>query len=450
MTRWTPRLLPLFLAASLAACKDQLPTSVDEQLLPVGPVSIEVRLPFSQFATSAKVYSGFGKAEELGSAIIADKFGGRVDARALFHYLAPPTSTDVTDSTGTTVTDDSISFTGATLILRLNRAASSNTGSVVINVSRTLTHWDSHTATWQMAVDSLGNQQAWPEAGGGPVKKIGTGSWNPELDGDSALIQLDSTAIAEFVDTATVERGLLVSLVAPGQQVMVKSLNIGLILRPSVHPDTLVRLPFESPSDKTFIYNPPPAAPTDLRVGGIPSARTVVSLTLPPTVAGTPAICAIATCPLALTPERLNHATLVLTTKASEAGFRPVDSLRLQAIPVLAPEFLPKSPVGPSQFRGTDGLVIGSDVAATAFVAGGSRTVEVPVTALVEDLLRGTTSTGAKASTAIGILSFSCNAETSVCVEPASIGFGSFVGVGQPGEPYLRLILTVSSPVGLP
>ncbi len=445
-----PRLLPLFLVATLAACEDQLPTSLDAELLPVGPVSVEVRLPWSQFATKATVFNGFGRAEELEDGFIADKYGGRLDAHSLMHFAAFPTSATVADTTGTTVTDDSLAVVGATLTLRLNRASSSNTGPVLIAVSRTLTHWDSHTATWQLAVDSAGGKQPWPQAGGGPVVAIGQVIWTPEVDGDSVLLSLDSVTTAGLIDTTLVERGLRISLVAPGHQVAVRSLEISLSARPSVHPDTLISLKAAVPFEKTFIYNPAPAAPTGLRVGGIPSARTVITLALPATVPGTPAACAIAACPLALTPERLNHATLVLTSRESEAGFRPVASLRMQALAVLAPEVLPKSPLGPSVFRTSAGFVLGSNVAGSVFAAGGSRTVEVPITPLVEDLMRGTTDAGGKASPTIAILSFSCSDATGVCIEPEQIGFGTFAGVGQPGEPHLRLILTISNPVGLP
>ena len=34
--------------------------------------------------------------------------------------------------------------------------------------------------------------------------------------------------------------------------------------------------------------------------------------------------------------------------------------------------------------------------------------------------------------------------------EPLSFAFGSFAGPGQVGEPVLRLLITVSDPVGLP
>jgi len=34
--------------------------------------------------------------------------------------------------------------------------------------------------------------------------------------------------------------------------------------------------------------------------------------------------------------------------------------------------------------------------------------------------------------------------------EPKSFPFASFVGPGLPGEPTLRLVLTLSDPVGLP
>ena len=442
--------MPLLLVATLAACKDQLPTSVDEDLLPVGPVSVEVRIPWSQFAKTAAVYTGFGRPEEMEEAFIADKYGGRLDAYALMHYAAFPTSADVSDTTGTTVTDDTLAVLGATLNFRLNPGSSSNKGPVTITVSRMLTHWDPHTASWQFAVDSAGNQQPWLVPGGGPVVPMGQITWNPEIDGDSALLVLDSTQIAGLLDTTLVERGVRVSLVAPGEQVAITSLEITLNARPSVHPDTLISLPVATPVSKTFVYNPKPAGPTSLRVGGVPSARTVITLALPATVPATGPVCQITTCPLALTAERLNHAMLVLTSRESEAGFRPVDSLHAQALAVLAPGVLPKSPLGPAIYRTPVGLLQGAEVPGEAFLAGGARTVEVPITPLVEDLLRGETGTGEKPSSTIALLSFICSELSGLCAEPASIGFGTFAGVGQPGEPYLRLILTVSDPVGLP
>lgn len=451
-TRWIARrmMLPL-LAASLAACKDQLPTSVDPKLLPVGPVSIEVRLPWSQFASSAKVFEGYGHATDGSGGFISNKYEGVVDSHLLYHFAAFPTSADVADSLGTTVTDDSLHVVGATFKLHLRSAAGSNGGPVVIGAARTLTHWDAQTASWDFAVDSAGSRQAWGEPGGGPVEPIGLTAWNPEVDGDSAVFVLDSAAVAGLVDTTLAERGVRITMETVGEQALGLALEVLLEVRPSVNPDTTVFLASQLPTDFTFVYNPKPQPnTTGLRIGGIPSARTVISLALPETVPGNAEVCAVTTCPLELTGSRLNHATLVLTTRPSEKGFRPPDSLRIQAVEVLAPDVLPKSPLGPSIFISASGLATGAQVGGAAFVPGGSRRVEVPITPIVENLFNGATPTGETPSSTVALLSYRCIEEAGICREPASIGFGSFAGVGEPGEPYLRLILTISDAVGLP
>lgn len=451
-TRWTARLLLLpLLAIGLAACKDQLPTSVDPQLLPVGPVSIEVRLPWSQFATGATVMEGYGHPTDGSGGFISNQYQGVVDSHLLYHFAAFPTSADVADSLGTTVTDDSLHVVGATFKLHLRAAAGSNTGAVVIGAARTLTHWDARTASWEFAVDSAGNRQAWPEPGGGPVEPIGLTSWNPEVDGDSAVFVLDSAAVAGLVDTTLTERGVRISMETVGEQALGLVLEVVLQVRPSVNPDTTIALASQLPTDFTFVYDPKPQPnTTGLRIGGIPSARTVVTLALPKTVPGNAQVCAITTCPLELTGSRLNHATLVLTSRPSQQGFRPPDSLRVQAVEVLAPEVLPKSPIGPSIFIDGSGLTNGARVSGEAFVPGGTRKVEIPITPIVENLFNGTTPSGETPSSTVALLSYRCFEEAGICREPASIGFGSFAGVGEPGEPYLRLILTVSDAVGLP
>jgi hypothetical protein len=262
---------------------------------------------------------------------------------------------------------------------------------------------------------------------------------------------VDSAKLAEFVVRDTLNtRGLRLTMITPGEQVVVTNVQLELSVRPSFNLDSVFVLPRLGVQDLTFIYDPPPSAPQGLRVGGVPTSRTVITLALPPTVEGTSAACALTTCPLALTGDRLNYAGLILSSRETEPGFRPVGSVNVQAVAVLAPEVLPKSPLGAPMFLDGDGFTIGSVIPPSAFAPGGARPVEVGITPLVEDLLRGETREGGRASPTIALLSFSCSEISGLCVEPDAVGFASFAGVDQPGEPMLRLILTISDPVGRP
>ncbi|HZD05917.1 MAG TPA: hypothetical protein VE173_13480, partial [Longimicrobiales bacterium] len=144
-------------------------------------------------------------------------------------------------------------------------------------------------------------------------------------------------------------------------------------------------------------------------------------------------LCAQVTCPYTLDASRLNVATLDLTTRRPEPGFRPLDSLFVDARAVLAPERLPKSPLSASYV--IDG---GLSVAPDAFGPDAGSTVSIPVTTFVRDLIRGETSSGEDPPQSLALLSFS---------EPLSLLLTSFVGPGGEGEPVLRLILTTSDTV---
>jgi hypothetical protein len=435
-----PRLLPLFVVATLAACQNEIPTALGEGFLPVEPVTLEVRLPWSQFTTSAQVVGGFGGANELGVGIIANAFGGTLNARTLMHL--EHRDYDASDTLTTIM--------GGNFLLRFNPTGSSDQGPVTVAVGRTSTHWDASSASWRMAVDSLDVQEEWPEQGGGSVAPLGKAVWDP-LKGDSLLISLGPAALATVLDTTTLEFGVRVDLETPGELVQVISGEIQIfanVAREGV--DTMITLPSVSVTDMTFIYDPAPGPPEGLRVGGIPAWRTVISMALPATVAGTPEACALVTCPLALTTERINLANLVLSTRANEPGFQPTDSLLVHARSLFALGMLPKSPLGPPVFLDDTGLTAGTALASAAFAPGGQRSVEVPITPLVWDLVRGTTVDGGSTSPTIALLSLSCNSAGGFCVESESIAFSSFAGAGQPGEPFLRLILTISDRVALP
>ncbi|MSR35800.1 MAG: hypothetical protein EXR95_04015 [Gemmatimonadetes bacterium] len=450
MRRWLPRLLPLLSVAILAACDNQAPTAIDEDLVPVGPVTVEVRLPWSQFASNLRVLGGFGFASEVGLGFLAKEYEGVLNARTLVHFNAFPTEATVVDSAGTTRTDTKLSFVGGNIMIRFDAEASTNTGPVTVSAERTLVHWDAKTATWQNAVDSIDHRVAWGQPGGGPTAPLSSIGWT-KSGPDSVLIRLDSTMVAALADTASaLERGVRISLDTPGQRLQIKRITLKLIARPSVRSDTVLALTV-NPSSVTFVYTPAPTAPTEgLRVGGVPSWRSILTLGLPATVPGTAAACARVSCPLRVTDERITHVGLVLTTRPTEAPFRPTDSLSIEARSVLAPGALPKSPLGGQLFVDVLGRTIGASLPFAGFAPGTPRTVELAITPFVRNLLRGTSETGGTPSPTLALLSLHCPVEITNCFESRSLTYASFAGPGQSGEPYLRLVLTVSGALELP
>ena len=80
MTRLVPKLVgraPVQLAAAvaaalaLAACEEETPTSVGAAPLPPEPVSVEIQLPWSQFASNLEVFGGYGRTDDVDEAILA-------------------------------------------------------------------------------------------------------------------------------------------------------------------------------------------------------------------------------------------------------------------------------------------------------------------------------------------------------------------------------------------
>ena len=335
-----PRLLPLFMVATFAACENEVPTALDEGLLPVKPVTLEVRLPWSQFATGSQVVGGFGRADEVGVGTIANAFGGTLNARTLLH-LVPQTPDSVVDNTIVDIAGDTLTeIVGGAVLLRFDPDASTNQGPV--------------TGCCGPYVHALGRTQCELAAGGGQLGRpggmararrrvrgaLGQRGMDP-LEGDSLVIFFGLNVLATVLDTTTSEFGVRVDLETPGEllQVTFGEMRLFAVVEGI---DTVITLPPVSVTDQTFIYDPAPGLPEGLRVGGIPAWRTVISMDLPTTVAGTPEACALVTCPLVLTPERINHAGIVLTTRANEPGFQPTDRCWSTRVPCSPPRCFPR------------------------------------------------------------------------------------------------------------
>ena len=187
----------------------------------------------------------------------------------------------------------------------------------------------------------------------------------------------------------------------------------------------------------SFIYDPTPTAPLGwLRVGGTPSWRSVLTMSIPRTITGTPEVCDTVGCEVDLTEVNLNLAELVLTSRQTEPGFQPEDTTRVDIRSVLSPELLPKAPLG--------GLVVPfpTSVPPELFSSQTGTPVPIAMTALVRELLDIAAATDTLPPAA-SIAVFSV-------FEPNMFGFASFEGGGGAGAPALRLLYTIANEVGLP
>jgi hypothetical protein len=231
--------------------------------------------------------------------------------------------------------------------------------------------------------------------------------------------------------------GLRLDAVTEGARLDLRLLSYYLITRPSVNPDTLVELNVPSQA-RSFIYLPVPEPPEEqIQVGGVPAWRSVFTMDLPDSLDGPPELCQQVQCPLALTPESLISASLVLTTKAPDVAFQPVDTLYMDMRPVLEPSRLPKSPLGSSLVG-----VLGVPLDPEDFGENDGVEVEIPLGQYIENLIREKTDPDLELEIprTVALLSY---------FEPLSLYYAQFEGPDSPLGPKLRMVLTFANEVGI-
>lgn len=439
----------------LSACREQLPTASEEGLVPVG-TTVEVVLSFGEFATRARVYGGYGRPSDLGGGFLARDFAGAgatptdpsaagLNAATLVNFGDFPLFASVLDTTGTTRPDSSLTFLSGRIVADFDADGSVAQGPVRVLAHEVTEPWDRITATWRLAVDSLDRQVPWATPGGAAGPEIGSAVWD-SASGDSLEIMVDSALVAawsERRDTAGDLRTVRLASDVAGSRLKLRSARLWLAARPSLAPDTVIQV-LSPPRGTTFIYDPGPSAPTgaSLRVGGAPAWRSVLDLDVPRRLNGPPELCAAVGCPVEIDEDHVSYAGLVLSPRRPDPAFAPSDTLTIDVRMVLAPLFLPKSPLGPSNAGiGSPAGLAGTILAPELFgVDADEETVEVPVTRVIRDLLRGETASGDPVPSAtVALLS---------TFEPVSIEYVSFEGPGSPAAPRLRLILSFSPDEG--
>ena len=163
---------------------------------------------------------------------------------------------------------------------------------------------------------------------------------------DTVSIPIDSATVAALGETGAV-KGLLVSAVQPGVLLRMVGVRLEIFAVLATTPETIMEVGVPA-VDLTFMTDPAPTAPMGwLRVGGVPSWRSIITMSIPPTVDGPAEFCGSVGCQVDLTQVHVNLAELVLTTRQTESGFQPQDT-HDDGPPQLCSitELLPKSPLG--------------------------------------------------------------------------------------------------------
>jgi len=422
--------------AFVAACQEESPTSVTDEELPSAPVTVQILIPWSDFASNLEVFGGYGSPEDLDQGVVANQFAGTLDARTLIRFLPFPTTVTARDSSGTARPDLDVTYIGGTLVAFFDTLASTNVGPVNLGLGATQMPWDATTTSWNFAADTVGNPIPWGEPGAGPVTDLGMATWDPAA-ADSVRFTLDSATVNAWADTTDLSRGARIELLDVGPRLQMNGAILRLDIRPSLDPDTLIQMVVGT-RDITFVYDPIPQPPPDgIRIGGAPAWRTVLDVGIDPVITGPAELCAVVSCPHTLTAGQVSHAALVLTSRATEAAFQPTDSIGLDVRPVFNRPSMPKAPLGNSLIP----ELLGRRVRPEAFGSSPGEVIEIPFTIFMRDLIRGVRDDGIVAPDALALLSV---------FEPISIAFASFEGPGSANEPFLRLVLTIGPPIRLP
>ena len=334
----------VLLALPAVACTDEPPTAVGVDLFPGAlPTTFQVVLPADSFARRLGTFSGYTGPGDVGYALVANQFGGTLQANTLARFGELPVTVTYTRNNASR-TDTIAGFARGTLVLRVDTVASTSSGPIDLEVREVGQAWDPATVSWTMAVDTAGGRVPWTQPGGTPGPLLGRATIPAGARAaDSVLVALDSLAVARLARTGF--PGVLVT--AGGAQGRIQ-LN-GLALRTFAHPrgaapDTVVQAGDVQPAARAFVFTPDqPTGSGALEVGGIRSARTLLGVTLPETLP----VCSGGSCTRVPIGEvTLNEVSLLLQPTAVPAGYQPVAPVPIALRRVSEPELGRRAPLG--------------------------------------------------------------------------------------------------------
>tara|TARA_B110000116_G_scaffold201184_1_gene176137 strand:- start:944 stop:2245 length:1302 start_codon:yes stop_codon:yes gene_type:complete len=424
-SRFVRLLFPLGFVC-LVNCSENIATAPDLDLIDIEPYTLEVMVPFADFVQELNVVGGYGSSSDLGSGVVAKDFNG-FSAKTIVRFSSYPESVELGGSTS------GLKFIGGRVVLAFDSVQGPNNEAIGLQLSATQQAWDSKTVTWKVAVDTVGNKTSWVQPGAGTSVLVGSGDLDSHLAGDSVntfasiSIDVDSATVAAWGGERSYSRGMVVASTDSATRLNLWDAQLVLKAIPLINPDTIVEIPVPV-SALSFMVDPMPTNPGGwLRVGGLPAWRSVMTMKLPDQVKGSVEICGNTGCLFDVSKSQLNLAELILTTRETEAGFKPTTPLAIQIRSVLSPSSLPKSPLGDPV-----GLQQGVLVQPKFFDNAEGEQVVFSLTDLLGFSDRELS--GTFPSNTVALLSSN---------EGTTLDFASFQGSGDSGFPVLRLILTV-------
>lgn len=417
--------IPIAIAVAflVTACATDAPTEVGDALLTTDDVvTFEVILPASSFLQFDSSFTGYAKPVDALFGLVARKFENTLDANSLYRFSLPPTTIQVRNSAGITVTDSAPRYFSGRMVLKIDTVVTPGAKPVLLRAFRTAEAWN-ETATWTNRIDSGTVRLPWQMPGGTRGPQIDTATF---AAGDSIVFRVDSQTIAIWNDTTNKARGAIVIAETNGARIRILSAAVRLSARSVVRPDTVVAVDIV-PSIRTFVFDPQPSPTTaDLRVGGIPAWRSVLrirpdlsSLTVPCTN-GPPG------CQVTVDSIHISSAQLLLRPKRSPPGFSLEDTTFVDVRPLALSPTVPleRSPIG-----GRVGL--SRAIAPTAFANPGvNDIVTIDITSFIAQLTSRNVTNTTRLPPVLALLQIP---------EPGTFGFMTFEQ-----SPSLRLVLTAA------
>lgn len=423
LQRWSAVCCALLM---LSACTDEVPTDVGDDLLPGGTVrTFEVILDPADFTTFDTTFTGFTRPLNATYYPLANQFQGVLDSRILMRFAQPPAFINVRNAQGNMVPDSTPSWVGARIVLRVDTLKSESEPPVRIRGFQTAEEWD-FSATWTMRIDTGSVHLPWSTPGGTVGAEIDTVTW---VAGDTIVLPVDSASLAPWLDTTNVARGALVVAETNGARLRVTSIVLRLEARSDIQPDTVVNIDVGAAAS-AFIFNPLPGPATELRVGGVPSWRTILGIQddLADRVFSCPGV---ANCQVRLGAAHINRAELLLQTTGAPPGFIQEDTTLIQVRTLAVTPGVPleRSPLGVDVCGGGVRCLINGRAIPSFFTGGQADTVMAfDITNYIVALVDDDVPEENRPPFALTLLD---------AQEPATIGFSTFARGAR-----LRLVLT--------
>ncbi|MEX1182274.1 MAG: hypothetical protein WEF86_03495 [Gemmatimonadota bacterium] len=417
-------LLTVCASVLVAACGEETPTGVGQILLPGESIeTFEVILEADQYLVWDSSFGNYSRPSEVDLGILANAWGGSVDARVIVRYTLPR-NIRVRVAGGSEQPDSLPLWFEGDIQIPMDTLVSP---SGELSLHRSTETWDRESATWTLRVDTGGVALPWAVPGGSPGELAGTVAWATATD--TAVLPVDSATIVAWADTTLAAGGGVISAGLPGTRMRIGPPLLRARARSTLNPDTVVEVTLTP--IHTFIFTPvlEPQS-SDIRVGGVPAWRGVLrfredldSITVP--CPGEPG------CRVRLDQVGVNFAAIQLQPVPSPAGFDPELPLEVALHLMLPTPNVPlqRSPIS-NPIAGT------AEIPGSTFLAPGAPIVELGVTEVMRQAFEALVEGGPAPVTSVALLQSDTR---------TTFGFGTFAE-----RPRLRLILTITKEMQLP